>query len=211
MAFLTDSWTVDILALFIGVLTVLYFVIKRKYSYWERKGFKTLPGYNHVVGHFKENFLGRESFADFSERLYRSTNEPFIGIYGLIRPMLLVRDPELIRLIMIKDFAHFTDRGLHSNEEYDPLSGHLFVLPGQKWKNLRGKLSPTFTSGKLKAMFSTLVDCGGTLQNHLEKLANKGELLDVREISASHATNVIASVAFGIEVDTINVIKLRFN
>lgn len=52
-------------------------------------------------------------------------------------------------------------------------------------------------------MFSTLVDCGFTLQSHLEKLANKGELLDVREISASHATNVIASVAFGIEVDTI--------
>lgn len=83
------------------------------------------------------------------------------------------------------------------------MSGHLFALPGNKWKNLRGKLSPTFTSGKLKAMFSTLVDCGSTLQTYLEKLSNKGELLDVREIAASHGTNVIASVAFGIDVDTI--------
>lgn len=70
--------------------------------------------------------------------------------------------------------------------------------------SVRGKLTPTFTSGKLKAMFSTLVDCGSTLQNHLTNLADKNELLDVREISASHATNVIASVAFGIDVDTIN-------
>lgn len=38
----------------------------------------------------------------------------------------------------------------------------------------------------------------------MEKLASTGELLDVREISASHSTNVIASVAFGIDVDAIN-------
>lgn len=35
-------------------------------------------------------------------------------------------------------------------------------------------------------------------------MADSGELLDVREISASHSTNVIASVAFGLEVDAIN-------
>lgn len=204
MAILTNSWMVDTLALLIGALSIGFLFVKRKYSYWDNKGFKTLSGYNYLVGHFKESFLGKESFADFTTRLYKSTNEPFIGIYGLMRPMLFIRDPELLRLIFIKDFTHFTDRGIHTNEEYDPLSGHLFALPGQKWKNLRGKLSPTFTSGKLKAMFSTLLDCGSTLQNYLEKLANKGELLDVREISASHATNVIASVAFGIDIDTIN-------
>lgn len=105
---------------------------------------------------------------------------------------------------MIKDFSFFTDRGVHCNEEIDPLSGNLFSLPGQKWKNLRGKLTPTFTSGKLKAMFVTLLNCGTTLQNHLDKLASNGELLDIREISASHGINVIASVAFGIETDAIN-------
>lgn len=52
-------------------------------------------------------------------------------------------------------------------------------------------------------MFSTLVDCSSSVQNHLEKLHGNDELLDVREIAASYATNVIASVAFGIDVDTI--------
>lgn len=147
MALLTASWTVDIFALLIGALTALYFVVKRKFTYWERKGFKTLPGFNNIAGHLKDNFLGRESFADLCTRLYRSTNEAYIGIYGLMQPMLMVRDPEILRLIMIKDFSHFADRGIHSNEEYDPLSGNLFALPGQKWKNLRAKLTPTFTSG----------------------------------------------------------------
>lgn len=68
---------------------------------------------------------------------------------------------------------------------------------------MRGKLSPTFTSGKLKSMFSTLVECGGSLQNYLDEAATSGRLVDIRELSASHATNIISSVAFGIDVDTI--------
>lgn len=50
----------------------------------------------------------------------------------------------------------------------------------------------------MKAMFSTLVDCGSTLQSFLGKLADNNELLDVCEIAACHSTNVTASVAFGI-------------
>lgn len=92
---------------------------------------------------------------------------------------------------------------MYCDEDIDPLSANLLALPGDKWKNVRSKLSPTFTSGKLKAMFSTLVDSGSTLQKYLIKIAESGFLLDVREISARYSTNVIASVAFGIEVDTI--------
>lgn len=52
-------------------------------------------------------------------------------------------------------------------------------------------------------MFSTLVECGGSLQNYLDEAATSGRLVDVRDLSASHATNVISSVGFGIDVDTI--------
>lgn len=111
MALLTDSWKIDILAIFIGAITIIYLFVKRQYSYWDRNGFKTLSGYNFLVGHFKESFLGKKAFADFTAALYRSTNEPFIGIYGVMRPQLMVRDPELLRYILIKDFTHFSDRG----------------------------------------------------------------------------------------------------
>lgn len=184
--------------------TILYLYVKRQYTYWDRKGFKTLPEVSYLFGLFTNSILQKEYFGELFARLYKTTNEPFIGAYSILRPMLLIRDPELIRSILIKDFSNFTDRGVHCNEDYDPLSVNLVGLPGQKWRNLREKLSPTFTLGKLKAMFSTLVDCGTDLQNYLEKLAKNKELLDVREVSACHQTNVIASVAFGIEVDTVN-------
>lgn len=205
MALFTDTTCkVDILILWIGVITVYYYFARRIYTYWDRRGFKTIPGTSYIFGHLKETFLSREFLGDAVARLYRSSSEPFIGIYTLFRPILLVRDPEIVRSILIKDFAHFNERSVHCDKDTDSFSSTLFSLPGAEWKSLRAKLTPAFTSGKLKAMFSTLVDCGHGLQNYLEKLADKGDILDVREISASHATNVIASVVFGIEVDTVN-------
>lgn len=203
MAILSDSWKYDLLAVLIGVLTALYFYLKRIYSYWDRKGFKTLPGAKFVFGHITGPLTQKEFSGDFIKRLYDSTTEPFIGMYSLFNPGLLVRDTELARNVLIKDFWYFADRNIYCNEEHDPLSGHLFALPVKKWKNIRGKLTPAFSSGKLKAMFSTLVNCGSSLQNFLEKVAESGELLDVHDISARYSINVVASVGFGIETDAI--------
>lgn len=194
----SDNLIVETLVFLVGALTLFYFSRKRDQPYWEKRGFKTLPD---SPGSFKFPFQ-REAHADTIKRLYNATSEPFIGVY-LPGPKLLIRDTELIRSILIKDFTHFTDRAFGLDAEREPLQGHLFGMPGAEWKKLRPKLTPTFTSGKLKAMFSTLIECGSTLQKHLEKLAESNEVLDVEEIASSNGINVIASVAFGIEVDTI--------
>lgn len=195
--------------LLIGVLTLLYLFLKRMYSYWERRGFKTYPGVSLLFGHFKETLCQKESMGHFFTRVYRSTTEPFLGVYGFMRPMLLINDPELVQSIFIKDFAHFSDRNVHCSE-YDPLSMHLFALSGQRWKNLRAKLTPAFTSGRLESMFSTITDCGQTLQKYLDNLVSDDKPLDVREISACYLINAVASIGFGIEVDTITQPKHEF-
>lgn len=102
MVLLTDGWVIDALVLLIGVATLVYFYAKRTYSYWERKGFKYLPNFNYVFGHFQSTLTAKEFNGDFITRIYRSTTEPFIGIYSILRPILVVRDPELIRTILIK-------------------------------------------------------------------------------------------------------------
>lgn len=203
MALLTDSWEYDMFTVLIGAIILLYFYLKRSYTYWERNGFKTLPGANYLCGHFRKTLLRKEFIGNVVKHLYDSTSEPFVGIYSILTPILLVRDPELIRLIMIKDFAHFSDRGVHCNEDYDPLSGNLFGVTGQRWKYLRSQLTPAFTSGKLKAMFSTIIDCGSSLSNYLNEFTINGKSINVREIAACFTTNVTASVGFGIDIDTI--------
>lgn len=202
------NWLIDdlkcVTAVFLIItLACFYTYLKINYSYWDRKGFKTLPGTVFFFGHIKSNFFGKEMMANIVKNLYDKTSEPFIGFYALLRPILIIRDTQLIRNILVKDFTYFRDRGVYVNEKDDPLSGHLVALGGEKWRFLRTKLTPTFTSGKLKGMFGTLVDCGTNLQTYLGKLSDQNEVLDVQEIAASHATNVIASVSFGLDVDAI--------
>lgn len=145
---------IDILVLIIGVSTLIFIYLKHLYSYFDRKGFKTAPGLNYLTGHLGFD-LGRTAFVHKITSLYDSTSDSFIGGFLLVKPKLLVRDPELIRSILIKDFSHFTDRDLPYNER-EPLTAHLFALDGQKWRNLRNKLSPTFTSGEVKSHVSDI-------------------------------------------------------
>lgn len=190
--------------LLIGFCTLVYLFVKRARSYWQRKGFKTSPNVDYLFGHFKPVFTKKQSTANRLKSIYDSVTEPYVGIYSPVAPILMIRDTELAQTILVKDFRHFTDSGTHCDESYDPLSGHLGTLSGDRWKMMRSKLSPTFTAGKIKAMFSAFVECSKPLQNHLERLANEKKVLDTCEIAASYLTDIVASVAFGISVDTIN-------
>ena len=144
--------------------------------------------------------LARKSIGDICTDIYNKLEGYKYGVtYIFTSPRFFVRDPDFIKDILVKDFSTFHDRGLYMNEEIEPLSGHLFFLRGMKWRNLRVKLTPTFTSGKLKTMFQRLVECGKGLQTCLEKVGEKGEVIEIKDVLARFSTDIISSCAFGIE------------
>lgn len=186
---------------FIGILvTSAYFYVCHIYSYWKRRNIAYLEP-TFPFGNFKKNILQKISFGELTEELHNSSNAPVVGFYAALKPSLLIRDPKLIRDVLISNFPSFYHRGLYTDPLIDPLTGSLLFLNGEKWKHLRNKLSPAFTSGKLKMMFQTLVDCGDSLQKYVSEVADAGELFEARDIFARYTTNVIASVAFGYEID----------
>lgn len=116
-----------------------------------------------------------------------------------------INDPTLVQKVLVRDFHHFTDHGLYVDEKYDPLSGHLFSLRGDKWKNLRSKLTPLFSPGRLKMMFPTFLKCTLNLENYVEKRVETNDnIIEIRDLLARYTTDIIASVAFGIDNDSIN-------
>ena len=115
----------------------------------------------------------------------------FFGSYAFHRYFLIIRDPDLIKCVLTKNFPDFHDRGFYFNEEVDPLAAHLFFLPGERWKNLRAKLSPTFTSGKMKQMFSIIKSCGDTYAEAVEIFAKRSMTIDIAEITNRYEHNII--------------------
>jgi cytochrome P450 family 6 len=184
---------------------VVYFANQHFFSYWKKRGiaFKD-PIF--LLGAVGELFLLKQSFGEYFGDLYTKFKQhKVLGIFLSYRPGLVVNDPDVINDILIKDFNSFHDRGLVVDEKIDPLGAHLFILPGQRWRDLRVKLSPVFTSGKLKGMFPTIRDCSKVLQVYVENNVKNGDdTFEVRDLLARFTTNVISSVAFGIDNDCIN-------
>lgn len=111
MGLIAGNWIMDIFYIVVVLLTAFYFYAKSTYSYWERKNFKTLPNVNYLMGHFKTIFFRKQSFANLMLDLYNQTTEPYVGLYSTFRPILFIRDPELIQSILVKDFNNFVNRG----------------------------------------------------------------------------------------------------
>lgn len=103
-------------------------------------------------------------------------------MYIFHNPILVVNDSELIRQILIKDFQYFADRGIHSNLDVDPMSFNLFRLPGEKWKHLRTKLTPIFTSGKLKQLYPLLLEVSDELIDVCDKSLEKSDIIDMKDL-----------------------------
>lgn len=138
-----------IFAAALPALVLLYLFLKQTYTYWARKGFPSLPP-DIPWGCLRPVVVQQtKSFGEQVRDIHlQNPGSPFLGLYFLFRPVLLIRDPELVKRVLVTDFDHFNDRGMFYNEKTDPIGANLFVMPGQKWKDLRNKLSLTFTTGE---------------------------------------------------------------
>jgi cytochrome P450 family 6 len=180
-------------------LTAIYVYFKVSFSYWKKRGVPTLNP-TAPFGDFGAVIFTRKNVSEIMNKCYKEFHgKKFGGLYNFTMPILLVRDPEVIKDILVKDFEKFHSRGTVTNEKKEPFQGHLAALSGSKWRNLRVKLSPTFTSGKMKMMFGTLVECGKELQECLQEPANNRETIEIKDILARYSTDVIASCAFGVQ------------
>ncbi|KRT78695.1 cytochrome P450, partial [Oryctes borbonicus] len=195
---------VEIAIIFVTVGLSVYLYFKRSYSYWKKRKVPYIEP--RIPWGIKENPLRptksllmqmKEFYNEFKAKDYA-----FGGLYFLTSPVLLLVEPELIKKVLSKDFPYFTSHGIHVDEEKEPISGNLFSLDGEKWRNMRIKLTPTFTSGKIKTMYHTMLKCGEPMIEHISSLSTNGKPLNCKEVLACFTTDVIGSCAFGVECNS---------
>lgn len=190
-------------------LAIVYFYVKFQISYrfWKERNVPSLPP-KFPMGNVQDSIFEKKHFAFISQDLYKKLQNhasEYAGIYLFNKPSLVVMTPEFAKIVLVRDFQYFVDRGVYYNKKNDPLSANLFFIEGDEWRNLRAKVSPTFTSGKMKTMFHMILHVGDELVKHMNSIISTDAegAINVREYLARFTTDVIGTCAFGLDCNSI--------
>ncbi|XP_014488265.1 PREDICTED: uncharacterized protein LOC106751726 [Dinoponera quadriceps] len=186
----------------IGVLKLVV-VLYHVYTHWKKRGVPYIPAVPNLGSPWILLFR-RMSFPDFNKHIYNyDPNAKYIGMMDIATPLVVLRDPELIKDVIVKDFEHFTDHPPFVTEEFDPLFGkNVFALCGDRWKEMRNTLSPSFTASKMKVMFELVSRCSHEFTEYLADHPELRSSIDTKDAFRRYATDVIATSAFGISVNS---------
>ncbi|NP_001165997.1 cytochrome P450 6AQ8 [Nasonia vitripennis] len=205
MALLTHHWGLDGLILLSSLLVGIYLYFTRNFKYWQKRGIKQVPP-TALFGNIGAPLLGQKPFIKLLSDMYKAgEDEPYIGYYVLDKPFLLLRDPELIKYVLIKDFNNFPNRVAASRKTDVVGSMNLFVVNNPEWKYIRQKLSPIFTSGRLKKMFDLILEVDKDLDVHMNslKLEGSGRDIEVKDICSKFTTDIIGLTAYGMKFNSL--------
>jgi len=185
MTLITPYWGLDGILVLTTLMVVFYLYMTRKFKYWKKRGILETAPPTPFFGNFADCLLFKKSPANYLKEIYdQAKGLPYIGFYVMDKPILLICDRELVKNILVKDFNYFNDRYVNADPN-DRLSyATLFFLKNPDWKIIRTKMTPFFTSGKMKKMFDLMVQCGKNLEGYLDSLEFKGKCKNIiiREI-----------------------------
>ncbi|XP_049764813.1 probable cytochrome P450 6a20 [Schistocerca cancellata] len=189
-----------------GALVVLATWLLWKYlswnhGYWQRVGVPC-PEPSVPFGNIKHAMIGKKHITEVIRDIYcQMEGQPFCGFYRFREPLLLVRDADLARTMLVRDFTSFHDNSFHVDENLDPLfARNPFFLKGEKWRKLRSQLSPSFTASRLKPMFLLMKEVSDDLVRVLKDHSKaSGDGVEALGLCMRYTTDVVTSCALGIK------------
>jgi len=202
-----DQWIIA-LALLSIVIVLLYKWSVAKYDTFSERGVaheKPWP----LIGNIpiKGMFGGIPVLKQMVEMNLKYSGSPVYGIYALRDPVFFIRDPELIKLVGIREFDHFANHhGMHNNMQESILSKSLISLRDGRWREMRNILTPAFTGSKMRIMYNLIQSCSEEGVSHILELLELSKDaaidLEVKDYFTRFANDVIATVAFGLSINS---------
>lgn len=90
-------------------------------------------------------YLSRIAFSQFKDA-------PYVGYYKFTSPAIIVRHPDIVKDVLIKEFNSFSKNDQHVSEKHDQLLAvNPFWAMDDVWKRGRSSLVPVFSAAKVCA------------------------------------------------------------
>lgn len=199
---LFDYITLSVLIIFICI----YYFSTSSYDKWLKLNvphIRPVP----LFGNTFKLSMKLEHQVDTFDRIYkRFSGEKYCGLYKMKTPYLMIRDPELINKIIVKDFSYFTDHGfdgVYTDPAINVMANSLIFLRGQKWKTMRQKLKSGFTPSKIISMQDQINKCAVHLIKSIDEQLQHTDQIPVKRVMGNYSTDVIGTCVFGLKLDTI--------
>lgn len=192
-------------ALFVltAVFALVYYILKRRLNYWKNKNVpyvKPAP----ILGNYGGFILIRKHISYvLNELCQQLPNEPYIGAFYGTEPTLIVKDPELLKLITTKDFYYFNGRETSAYVHKEQFTQNLFNNNGDEWKVVRQNLTPIFTSAKMKNMFYLIEKCVYEYEKLLDAEFETSNRMEIRKLMSRFTMACITLCAFGVDSNTL--------
>lgn len=181
------------------LVVTTYFYFTRTFDYWKKRnvvGPKPLP----FFGNLFDSVLRREHIITVLRNIYNAyPNEKVVGIFRMTSPSLMLRDLDVIKHVLIKDFDMFSDRGVSFSDE--GLGVNMFHADGDRWRVLRHRFTPLFTSGKLKNMLYLMTDRGDKVINYIDQICHEQLEQPIHLLLQKFTIGSITACAFGVDLN----------
>lgn len=191
------------------IWTAFYYYILRSWNYFRRQGIAFDRGVPPFGSYYRKIF-NIEPWSETVRKLYyQFPNDRFIGLYEIGGGVgYLIRDPELIKDVTIKNFDHFVNKYDEFDATTDPLySRMLSVLKDDSWRDMRSVLTPLFTGSKFRSILvPAMIDAQKQFVNYLDEevVADNGDTaVNVRDYYNRLVMDAFSRCTLGIETDAV--------
>ena len=143
------------------------------------------------------------NFSEFIRLAYEENKgHSMVGIYKGTRPVLIVRDPNLVKTVLQSNFSSFHENGRKVVPEADPLlSKHPLFSYGEAWSTGRKRLTYAFSNVRLKILFAAVSGVCKKFEDFLNrrlKTSSKYEV-DLKSLFSRFTGEIVANAGLSIE------------
>ncbi|XP_055529180.1 probable cytochrome P450 9f2 [Wyeomyia smithii] len=194
----------------ITILVLIYRRLTRHNDYFHDKPIPSAAA-TPLLGSTGALMLKKISFNGFIKQIYdKYAGSKIFGLMDATTRIFVIRDPELIKRIGVKDFDFFVDRrpafGDTTSENPNVLFSKTLVgMREQKWRDMRAILSPAFTGSKMRTMFELVAEYSERMIKVLKDDASESGYVEweMKDLCSRAANDIIATCAFGLQVDSL--------
>ncbi|KAJ8683523.1 hypothetical protein QAD02_019315 [Eretmocerus hayati] len=184
--------------------TIFYWFLTKNYSYWNKQGIPYVPDPVPGFGHVLPIITLRESAAALFTKIYNRTQASVIGFYFMQKPAVIVRDPELVKSVLVTNYHSFSNNMVKLDEKSDPVMSKnpFFAKDQHTWKMNRSRIANQIAGGKLRQLYVIIEQVCEKMLAYVDRKIDQNDGVfecEMKDFFTKFTGEIVANAAFAIE------------